>query len=263
MKKLIIILILIIKIGIVECFSYTGTISSIFSDSLPKSPMDSLVSYPIMYPLITSYYYYNLQNPENIQDLIQYVQLTTIDSDNGDAFWEHVKYLLLSVTETYQDKFTMSRNEDIFSFALKGNIIAQMRISTFHLDPCNLTEYVGRDPREYITIQNRFTTFRYYDLNNRPFLEIVKLQEKLDEKIRKLKITYLQPDTFNFFDNGEYTYPIYIVLEYRLKEGLILFCENIPFYTNLIYYKKLEEYLGIFCEEHSLLRIVFLSPEYQ
>ncbi|MCC8185986.1 MAG: hypothetical protein LIP08_00345 [Bacteroides sp.] len=196
-----------------------------------QTPVDSFLNIHVIGAVINSYYADYLKYPNNLTDIISYIQDINEVYPYPDSFpWDYIRLKLFPIFIEYRDTLAMIREDDSFSFFFAGKCISQIMMSCSSLNPCTMYQYVGISGSEYAVIRNRFLSFRYYDFEGKVIFKTEKLQEVLDTLIRECQSTYLLPDRFKKIMFEDVIQPYYLVLEYKYKEGLYLFCEEIPFF---------------------------------
>lgn len=231
--------------------------NDLFSEEEPKIDLYSFEE------MVEGYFQYYFEYPKTIESLIDFEEIFILAYPN---FWPHpykdiVINNLLYLKEN-QDAIKIERKETSIVIQLNESVLLNI---AEELHPCSLTYFTDEYSRECFFLSNKFYSPRYFDENGYAIIQTEYLDSVFNKKKNQLQEEYLKQDEFTFptFSFEKQDIPIYVFFEYSKNNRLSYFCErNNKFDSDLLFFRKLENFLVEFCENSGIGKIIFPIPEY-
>lgn len=188
--------------------------------------------------LIDNYEQAYLQYPQSLEDLIRFNAAT---KDLKKDLFDRCITRTLIYLQNFDEQIEWISDDELF-LILSDNDTIDCRIGpSYHNIICSSNNWYEKN------------VFLFYDEHN-VYVPNKELTIELKRELQNIRKDY-KLENYDISD--------YHILNYTIQEGLQRFCKDDDISLNTEWFYDVEILLRSFCNEHGLVKVIFVSPSYQ
>ncbi len=233
-----------------------------------QSPSKENPFYPCLDMIVRNYESYYFKYPSNIKDLIDFTKaLFEAYPELDNTCKNNLVLKILPYLEKNRKQILVENKEkEAYTIRIGNDTLLHVSSSAWPFSPCEDSLFIGGDSKEYYHFYDRFRSPRFYSSYSKAIMYTDSIHQKFAQDLLNIIHTYIVPSKcplpYKYYIYENDTVPIVSMLEYNLGKPLRYYCSGRIIQSKLLFYKKLEMFLGSFCKLHKCRRLLFTIPDY-